>query len=154
MPVNLQITLMKKMFLLHNKEADTELDLTALMDGIDWEKEIDPELSFPENRQMLNDGLKEIFEAGSFTLYPRDTDEAERWLFNEQLMQGKGWRIHKEQTVKVHRVGDYEYGSAVVSLPKAMVGHRVVLAVLDLTAVEEQQFREFEKGRGGFKEAS
>ncbi len=122
--------------------------MTARLDEIDWEKEIDPARSFPENRQMLNDHLGDIFEVGSYTLYPRDTDKAERWMFNEQLMQEKGWSIHKEQTVKIHRVGDYEYGSAVVSLPRGMVGHRVALAVLDLTAVEEQQFREFEKREG------
>ena len=148
MPLNMQITLMKKMFLLYNKDAEPEVDLSALMDEIDWEKWIDPELSFPENRQMLNDGLKEIFEAGSFTLYPRDTKKAERWLFNEQLMEEKGWSIHKEQVVKIHRVKGYEYGSVVVSLPKSMVGHRVVLAVLDLTTGEEQQFRDYEKREG------
>ena len=144
MPLKLQITLMKKMFLLYNKEAEEAgEDLTALWEKIEWTG-IDPELSFPENRQMLNDNLKEIFEAGSFTLYPRDTrGSEEQWL-----MQEKGWRIHKEQAVKIHRVKGYEYGFAAVSLPKGMVGHRVVLAVLDLTAGEEQQFRDYEKREG------
>jgi putative transposon-encoded protein len=136
---------MKKLFLLHNKDAEEAgEDLTARLDEIDWDKWIDPELSFPENRQILNGHLGDIFEVGSFTLYPKDTRESEE----QWLMQEKGWRIHKEQTVKTHRVKGYEYGSAVVSLPKGMVGHRVVLAVLDLTAGEEQQFREFEKGEG------
>ena len=144
MPVNTQIALMEKLFLLYNKDAEEAgEDLTALMDGIDWENQIDPELSFPENRQILNRRLGEIFEVGSFTLYPRS--EEERCLINDNLMQEKGWRILKEQTVKIHRVKGYEYGFASVSLPKGMVGHRIVLAVLDLTAGEEQQFRDYEK---------
>jgi hypothetical protein len=147
MPVNTQIMLMKKMFLLYNKDAEEAgIDLTALMDEIDWEKQIDPKLSFPENRQMLNDHLGDIFEAGSFTLYPRS--EEERCLINDNLMEGKGWRILKEQVVRTHRVGGYEYGSVVVSLPKSTIGHRVVIAVLDLTTKEEQQFRDYEKGKG------
>jgi len=146
MPLNTQMMLMKKMFLRYNKEDEKEagLDLSALWEKIEWTG-IDPELSFPENRQILNDHLGDIFEVGSFTLYPRDTRGSEE----ERLLEEKGWRIHKEQVVKIHRVKGYEYGFVSASLPKDTVGHRVVLAVLDLTAVEEaeQQFRELELKR-------
>lgn len=133
--------LMKKLFLLYNKDAEPEVDPSALLDEIDWDCYIDPTLNFPENRRHLNDSLKEIFEVGRFTLYPKDTRESEE----QWLMQEKGWRILKEQVVKTHKVKDYEYGFAAVSLPKDTVGHRVVLAVLDLTAEEEKQFQDYEK---------
>ena len=150
MPKNTQIMLMKKLFLLYNKDAEPEVDLTAVMNEINWGKCIDPDLSFSDNRINMEQAFRDketasmVLEVGYFTLYPKDTRESEdKWL-----MQEKGWRILKEQVVKTHRVKGYEYGSAVVSLPKGMVGHRIVLAVLDLTAKEEteQHFREFEKG--------